>query len=134
MQRGCTVASSYLVRFKSYVEFRVISRFSRMILREEGDYRAHYVSRFRDLLKSRAIKPFLMFCKVYLQYVINYHRVVIQQGPLVIRLTRTVKDKMGIRQNKSLTTLSFIELIPIAYFSKYAERGHVTLQIDPYLV
>ena len=35
---------------------------------------------------------------------------------------RTIKDEMGIWQNKSLTTLSPIELISIAYF--YAERGH----------
>ena len=34
----------------------------------------------------------------------------------------TIKDEMGIWQNKSLTTLSSTELIPIAYF--YAERGH----------
>ena len=52
---------------------------------------------------------------------------------------RTFKDEMWIWQNKALTTLNSIKLIPIAYF--YAERGHekrhifsVTLQIDPYLV
>ena len=35
---------------------------------------------------------------------------------------RTNKDEMEIWQNKSLTTLSSIELITIAYF--YAEKGH----------
>ena len=50
---------------------------------------------------------------------------------------RTIKDEMGIWQNKSLPILSSIELIPIAYF--YAERGHekdafffsVSLQLTP---
>ena len=38
---------------RSYVDFRkVSSRFSRTILSQQGDYRAHYVNRFRDLLRA----------------------------------------------------------------------------------
>ena len=34
----------------------MISRFSQTILRQQGDYRAHYINRFCDLRLSRAIQ------------------------------------------------------------------------------
>ena len=52
------VSSRYLVRFKSYVD-----------LRQQGDYRAHYVNRFRDLLQSRAIFPIWWVCFVCICFV-----------------------------------------------------------------
>ena len=42
-----------------------------------------------------------MFRKVYLQYVINYHRVVTQQG---------LKDETGISKNNALITFGAIRI------------------------
>ena len=88
-------------------------------------------SRF-GLDRTIKILNVLTFCKVYLQYVINYHNVVTQQGLLSIRQMRTIKDEMGIWQNESLTwflLLSFMQRqgMKNTHFS-------VALQIEPYLV